>query len=368
MNGLKTVVLLGAGATRGALKGFHMGGTTVIVPINADFLPVAQRFASAKGKKSLRDKVVRLKNFIYNELGERKSRTPPMEEIFSILYSSKDFMEIYKKKKGRKAAYLREIQDFFGLLGAIFREVETYAYQQQKTNFYKNLAKLVEDGDTIISLNYDTLMDKALVEQGWNPKRGYGADFNHKLRAFQNTKKSNRFKDLVLLKLHGSFNWFVRKKQREDLDVLFRKKPSLVINPAKFGWNEKKGYLRQIIPPIYGKFFAHNFWKDLWTLAFDRLVSCDCLIVIGCSLAETDFHLRAFLGRAKVIRRKAKRPFKRVLVVDPDKKQQPQKRFKLILMGCKLKFESLSTFERFVKQYEKSLKNNNSKGESVYVR
>lgn len=273
-----------------------------------------------------------------------------MEAIFSMLYASKDFPDVYRKKPGRRPKSFIEIDDFLVLTMRIFHEVKKHATKSNSHNLYKKLAHFLENNDAIISLNYDTLIDTALMDYGWDAKKGYGLKSSpQNFRGFSTVKKTEHPCLVKLFKLHGSLNWFTRKKKSESLSVLFTKKPSCILSPQNLRWKEKSGYIRQIIPPIYGKFFAHNFWQSLWTKAFDSLISCDNLIVIGLSLVPTDFHLRSLFGRVKTLRKIKNNPFKKVTIVNPN--SDVMKEFKHILRGCKQRFIHISTFEKFIKQF-----------------
>ncbi len=116
-----------------------------------------------------------------------------------------------------------------------------------------------------ISLNYDDVLDIAYKEIiSENP--------NYCL-----TTKVNG--ELPLLKLHGSFNW-------EEVEV-YDKKKNISIIPI--GIN--KNYL---FPP-------YNF---IWGKAFELLVECDTLRIIGCSLNQSDLGLIDLLFKAHVERDK----------------------------------------------------------------
>ena len=42
-----------------------------------------------------------------------------------------------------------------------------------KQTGYDRLATVLESDDVLISLNYDTMLDSALMRRGWSPKTGY---------------------------------------------------------------------------------------------------------------------------------------------------------------------------------------------------
>ncbi len=102
-----------------------------------------------------------------------------------------------------------------------------------------------------------------------------------------------------MLKLHGSLNWWV-PGSGATLANVFSKKPVIVSQPRT---NNVSGKIRQIIPPIYGKYFAHQHWRKLWQSAFEALCEAELLVVVGCSIVDTDYHLQALLRRVSKERR-----------------------------------------------------------------
>jgi hypothetical protein len=290
----KTVFIMGAGATRGALPHVVVNRKRIRPPLNGDFFRVAKTYARAKGKESIdARRVERLLRVFKSEIPYKGE--PTMEEAFSLLYVAKDFPDIYGVRIGRKrkAGNQREIEDFlkltFGILLTIGRESEG------ETGYDRLVSKLGSN-DTIITLNYDTLLDSALCRSGWNPKLGYGLRGGRR-KVIWDPRRGDDPSDAArvkLLKLHGSVNWYVRGSY-SNLSRVFSSKPVVVSGPRQ---NEIREHIRQIIPPIFGKVFEHEHWRSLWTKAYKELCSAEVLVVIGCSLIDTDFHLRALISRA----------------------------------------------------------------------
>jgi len=223
-----------------------------------------------------------------------------MEEAFSLLYVSKDFPEIYRAGRGRPraAGTRREIKDFMDLVIGTLTAISKNA----TPTLYDELVHLLSNGDTIVTLNYDTLLDSALAKAGWDPTAGYCisgsvSKFRWKLRR---SELNSSYRGVKLLKLHGSLNWFARGSY-DKLTKVFDSKPTRIADPARV--SEMKGFIRQIVPPIYGKFFGHKHWQQIWTTAYKELLKAEMIVVIGCSLVDTDFHLRALFGRVAVRRR-----------------------------------------------------------------
>jgi len=110
----------------------------------------------------------------------------------------------------------------------------------------------------VISLNYDDVLDEAYEKFHGKPNYCFTSEKNN---------------DLPLLKLHGSFNWKGKK--------IYGKSKNIPIIPI--GIN--KNYLS---PP-------YNF---IWGRAFELLVECDTLRIIGCSLSQNDMGLIDLLFKA----------------------------------------------------------------------
>lgn len=121
--------------------------------------------------------------------------------------------------------------------------------------FIKNKEKLLG----FISLNYDNVLDSAYEE------------IHQKKPDYYLTTKTGR--NLPLLKLHGSFTW-------ENIKV-YNQIRTISILPI--GIN--KNYL---FPP-------YNF---IWGKAYELLVECDILRIIGCSLNQGDLGLIDILFKA----------------------------------------------------------------------
>lgn len=234
----------------------------------------------------------------------------------------------------------QEIEDFLRLTSDILTLIDRDCDSRTE---YDALAAALHPGDVLISLNYDTMLDSALVRRGWDPRHGYGiAGGPAKFRWKPKTVNSN-LRNVHLFKLHGSLNWFVRGAF-SNLSAVFQKKPTRIEKPRM---NELSGHVRQVIPPIYGKFFDHEHWRSLWSDAYAALREADALVVIGCSLIETDFHLRALIGRVAKWRKKNRTPLKYLLLVD---RVKVRRRWSAALKGSFSRQAGYKTFADFMQR------------------
>ncbi|MGH7812582.1 MAG: SIR2 family protein [Candidatus Binataceae bacterium] len=265
-----------------------------------------------------------------------------MEDAFSLLFVSKDFPEIYRSGRGphHPAGTRREIQDFLRLVIGMLATISKQATQ----TLYDKLAGALQDGDTIITLNYDTLLDSALAQAGWNPQIGYGMSGGASKFKWKPPKAllNARYQQVKLLKLHGSLNWFARGSYTK-LSRVFDSKPTRITNPDRT--NEIKGFIRQIVPPVYGKFFAHKHWREIWTRAYRDLLQAEMIVVVGCSLVDTDFHLRALFGRVVAKRRAANQSIAYGIFVDRTRVRRKWQRLFGSLVRCRKDF---GTFQKFM--------------------
>lgn len=340
----KTVFLLGAGATRGAVRHVLVKQKRLKPPLNGDFFDVAATFVRAYGTESIEAKRLgRLNRFFKEELPIKGK--PPMETAFSLLYVVKDFHEIYRDGPGRKPlpGERREVEDFLLLVFRILCALDDHAPGK---NGYDRLVSRLGSKDTLITLNYDTLLDSALVRRGWNPKMGYGLSGGSKKIDWKPKRSADNssVSAVRLLKLHGSLNWFVRGSF-SDISAVFERKPVRVSAPRR---NEINKHVRQIIPPIYGKFFRHVHWRTLWEKAYKALRDAEMLVIVGCSLVDTDFHLRALISRVSQYRKKSAKPFRHAFLVDHSLKVR--RKWMTSIKGSTKKVSSIKGFEQFLRK------------------
>lgn len=337
--------MLGAGASRGAFKHALLNRKRIQAPLNGDFFVIAETLVRARSDNgSLATRLARIRKVFREELPMRGRWPIPMEDAFNLLYVSKDFPEIYAPARGRhrKAGTRKEIEDFLRLTFEMLGAIESGAARE---NLYGRLVACLEPNDTLVTLNYDTLLDTALMAAGWDAYEGYGLGGSHgKVKwKLAGVAKNSQLRAVRLLKLHGSTNWYVRGNYGQ-LARVFDLKPTTVRGPRR---NELHGYIRQIVPPIYGKFSGrtHTHWTRLWTSAHQSILESDVVVVIGCSLVESDFHLRGMLSHAVAQRKKKEVPFRAVVLVDTRKIRNKWKR--LVFRGSTGTFHGFGTFAKF---------------------
>lgn len=154
----------------------------------------------------------------------------------------------------------------------VAEDIETILSQDRKKKFrlhralleLHNLKSAHEELIGFISLNYDEVLDEAYAELRQEaPEYCLTSEYSAKV---------------PLLKLHGSFNW-------KDISIYGRDQTIQII---PLGTN--KNYLT---PP-------YNF---IWGRAYELLIECDILRVVGCSMSQNDIGLIDLLFKAHDCRR-----------------------------------------------------------------
>ncbi len=163
----------------------------------------------------------------------RDSRGIPPERFGDFKENAEDFLTelddrvnelaweipaLYERKNNQGA---RKFMEFIQANGAYDQSVWLFAHTLNETQNgsvsrqYSTLVNVLEKDDKLITFNWDTLLDRALMEySNWTPDTGYGFEFNaifdegwRKVRDNESTR--------LLLKLHGSTNWLVNYITRD---------------------------------------------------------------------------------------------------------------------------------------------------------
>lgn len=207
-----TCVILGAGASRGASFVKDLPGT--LPPLDTDFFTQAQRLSNHKPKNLIESLIKDTVSIFGNDFNLT------MEKYFTQIEHLSNVFEDYKLQ-GRPADNpFRAVRSgFLQILAAV---IDESLGREPNCKFHECLVKSLSDGDSILSFNYDYLMDHHLKKFGqakWNPREGYGVP------AYVQTKKGRGTeywaykneatgkieypaKSLKLSKMHGSINWF----------------------------------------------------------------------------------------------------------------------------------------------------------------
>lgn len=197
-----------------------------------------------------------------------------IEFLITLIESNKTKMSA--KDVGIIREYYRK--DILDKLKYDGKEINPYLYcallEWQKLN-EKN-----EEVLGYLTLNYDTLFEKALVNIGH--KINYGLFIEKRSQCANN--------ETLLIKLHGSFNWFLNEEtnkiQTENNEDQEKNEPL---------W----------IPPGLIKGYVDYPYNLLLGRARELLVECNLLRIVGCSLSPNDPLLISLIFGTQKLKRDA---------------------------------------------------------------
>ena len=326
------VVVLGAGATRGASFVSKLRGT--LPPLDGDFFTQAQRLSQSKPEELVRALI----QGTVELFGENFSLT--MEGFLTQVEHLSHVFEDYKLPgKPAKNRYQELRSSFLQVLAAVLDEA---IGRDRQCIYHRRLVRCLTTKDTVMSFNYDWLMDATLRIHGkdkWNPRVGYGVraykDANCKYWAYQ-SKGEPEFPDMSisLLKMHGSMNWFPVPRDKKNPKIRLRKR-----------WWHQNGKLNfEIIPPEWNKPIRSGIYQGIWRTARRALRDSSALVFIGYSMPEADLPTRA-LFMVDAGRQHAAPDLKLLVVVNPDK--EARRRIRRVLSARITPKTRIVTFDRF---------------------
>ncbi len=291
------VVVIGAGATRGASTSRRR---VVRPPLNNDFFTQLQRVEAEK-HRDLVDEVI---SDVTQLFGSNFSLT--MEDYFSQLASIERMNELTgrapRRFNGRTVAEMRK-----SLRGGLAAVLEASTDVSKKGTapcaYHGVLVEHLNPRDTVISFNYDCVMDHALrrcASTKWSALYGYGFDRPRRTVTgdeYWSAARPPRSSagSVNLLKLHGSLNWqFVVQEERTTV----RLKQRLY---------QQHGIPRfEIIPPEAAKDLTQAFFPTLWSRAEAAIRNAKQVSLIGFSFTPTDQHVEALFRLALADSRRLK--------------------------------------------------------------
>ncbi len=198
--------------------------------------------------------------------------------------------------------------------------------QRAKRDYLRPLLESLDNGDAVITLNWDTVAERTLAEvRRWHPGDGYG--FARELLVKCPNGQTTPLPPGVLgrstvqvLKLHGSFGWR-RTDSGMYLDsvMLLREfgfhlhgKPADLVDSATPEFYAPDPMLMSY--PSFLKRLDHPIVDAIWRRASEILANADSVEVWGYSLPESDGAIRSLL---QVLSTRARSGEVAVVVHDP---------------------------------------------------
>jgi hypothetical protein len=311
-----TVVVLGAGATRGA-SFVDPANNLCLPPLDTDFFTQLQRVRNLKHKELI-DTVLADAHELF---GVNFKLT--LETMFTTIEQTIRMVRATKESREWKTAELEAKRGrLMQAIGAVLeesllrREDGKMTRNHEECAYHRKLIEHLQAGDSILSFNYDCLVDHMLRNSGsekWNARYGYGFDLGQKGRllqgdvSWQPATPARKNETIRLFKLHGSLHFQITEKVvggKYETHVLLKERP----------YTKQHGTLKfTIIPPEWNKQYDRGAFARIWRLASAAIHKAEHLIFIGYSLPSTDMH-STVLFRTSVKRGN----LKSLVVVNPD--------------------------------------------------
>jgi len=259
-----TVVVLGAGASR-AVSYANKGGCPS--PLDADFFDFLQRLEPGSKDEPAVKKILK---------GVRSLSADYWRSFERSFYTLQLRAYINDKLSGDQRGQSDEtiIKDFARCVQSLLRK----AHGKRVCEHHQKFLSPLEGSDTIISFNYDLVVERALRPTAQVRKVSFSPGI-YGLGAARDTDLPR------ILKVHGSSNWKIAKSMKfesrtqswEDFDE----------TPGYRG-HIGSGSSFPIFLPFWDKRIEQQPWLGIWREAFKRLQTSGRLIVWGYSLPATD--------------------------------------------------------------------------------
>jgi len=267
----KTLVILGAGATRGA--SFVNTDVAIPPPLDQDFFQVLQLAAS--GRSAEGRSLIEHVRTVYGP-----ALNIGLETVFNNLDAARTFHEQFNVTRGR---ILQEPRRLIDALRTVLPALLGESISGSCTT-HAAIANRLYVGDVIVSLNYDCVMDDALRTHAgfrFDPERGgYGLTVATGADNWRRSGKGKRAQGSIqLLKLHGSLNW---------------RGPAVPLNLRADPYQTVANGV--IAPPLTMKPVTDPPLSELWRKARTIVGRMRRLVMVGYSMPAADGLVRTLLA------------------------------------------------------------------------
>lgn len=300
---MSTVYILGAGASKAVMD---------TSPLNDDLLPRAIRAKDAPPGLILTDDntVKNIQSFIrdFYRINPETDLLPPIEHVLTqidLCIKEKHALGHYSLEK------LKDLKD--DLIYAICRLL-AWALKEGSTQLMRDFVSHLRADDTIISLNYDLIVDNSMIRMGkvpfygfkvrsyWDYYRGYWSDMSDD---FSSAYRDD-FRRWTLLKPHGSLNWLYCP-QCDAIDItpglkgvtyIFQRENMIEDELVMCRKCHNTRYQPYIVTPTAVREYGDRYLTEIWELAEEQLKRASKIVFIGYSFPGADQILQTKISRA----------------------------------------------------------------------
>ncbi len=277
---MSTVYVLGAGASKGLNQG---------APLMPQLLGKALEFSLDRRQGTISAPHARdVKAFLEDFYGSTDACIPPFEDVLSLFdYCIGNNVPLSGDYSVDKLRQLR--QKLIYIMGRVLQEEMDRRTDEPLAGSF---VSRVRDEDSIVSLNYDLIVDNAL-------RRLVGrTNYHIPIRNHQFYPSPLHVPGSGIYKLHGSLNWLYCPVCREIYTTDHRKEGLEALARSVLCEECETPLEVVLITPTYLKNYGNSFISQLWHKAQQKLQHAEQVVFVGYSLPEADIDLRIFLTRA----------------------------------------------------------------------
>lgn len=235
---------------------------------------------------------------------------PTFEEALGMLELARNRHEAFKKfySDANSRNIDHTIEDLIYLIAEVLKTT-----LQNKNIHHTTLINNLKENDLLlqccfVSLNYDILIDNALISAKDKCDIDYDVDFANfyykSPNEYENWYRPDPEKAVKLLKIHGSLNWLYcpvcnrititpKNKSVPEIAYVEREEKGLAVSCGICGGK----FSPILIPPTYYKEMANYHLSHIWYQAEQKIRSCKKIFFCGYSLPDADMHLKYLLKR-----------------------------------------------------------------------
>ena len=305
------VFLIGAGCSRNYTEGYH--SHEMQSPLDHDFFKIAKKillqgeieaYSAIQFQKVVND-LHRLYGYNQGNTLREWLNTSDASEYLKVFDDDRLSLEKVMTQLSLESQIFDRTPRMFGYprnevrsddsLAALVELIAMTIYEALKgppCSKHVRLAKTLGSEDTVLSFNYDLLIDNALSTCNKLTDKGYSMNFQKSLEIQDWTLPDAKSSEVTLLKLHGSMNWLhcsicdgYLLTRSEKVGPWNISMPPICPNcqePGKF-------LERVIVPPLLAKDYTAQPLKNLWNQALGKVRLADEMTIIGYSFPPTDF-------------------------------------------------------------------------------
>lgn len=297
---LTKIIVLGAGASVGSKR---LSAKSAFAKLATTRMPSAE-------------------NFFYDLFEVKKTRNNPSNFLNFLMATNEGLNEVITRAwniNGKafyseewKGVNIEDVMTFFEVSelmtpeqSSIYKDAQEalldfmypiipLKHEGEHCEYLLKIINTFDKKDTIISYNWDSIADQTLAVANAIQFKNYAKLLRSKSPCVEEFSNKG-----LLLKLHGSFNWFLCQNKKCDFYNKIRppfpnnRYRLLILHELWKGCPScEKTYKKPyIVPPVSNKMIHKNsFLKTQWLIAREKLLSARELIFIGYSFPTTDFY------------------------------------------------------------------------------